>query len=478
MAVGEVAYTDGPDAAALIADMGMSLFPWELDVLDTWLSRDNADRPSYVTCGLSVPRQNGKNAILEAAELYWLAACGYHVLHTAHRVKTAKKSFQRLVRYFTDKRHPDVCGLVKNIRYTNGEEGIYLSNGAAVEFSARSRAGARGFDDIQVVVFDEAQDLTDDQLSAIMYTLAASSTGDRQMLFTGTPPDSSSPGTVFSRNRKAALGATPPARMTWAEWSVEQGPPRDKPPYADVLDLVYAANPSMGYILSSDYTESEYANADPLGFWTERLGWWSTQSASAALPKAEWDACGIQKQDIPKKGKRAFGVKFSPDGANVALAGCVMPEDGPAHVELVGTGSMADGIKWLTDILCAPDMDERTAAVAVDGRNGSGALLSELAETYPRQALMVPGSRGVQDASSMFAQAVHTGRDMGGVTHWASEGQAALDESAAESIRRPIGSDGGWGFGGDKSVPIEAAALAFWAARTTKRDPEGGCVIL
>lgn len=478
MCRGEVAYTDGPDAAALIADMGMSLFPWELDVLDSWLSRDAKDRPSYVTCGLSVPRQNGKNAVLEAAELYWLAACGYHVLHTAHRVKTAKKSFQRLVRYFTDKRHPDVCGLVKNIRYTNGEEGIYLESGGSVEFSARSRAGARGFDDIQVVVFDEAQDLTDEQLSAIMYTLAASSTGDRQLIFAGTPPDPSSPGTVFKRNRASALGANPPARSTWAEWSAESGPPRDKPRFADVLDLVYQTNPSMGYTLSEDFTETEFANADALGFWTERLGWWSEQSAAAAIPASEWAACAIGRDKVPRHGKKAFGVKFSPDGSSVALVGCLMPEDAPAHVELVGTGSMADGIKWLTDILCAPDMDETTAAVAVDGRNGSGALLTALADFYPRQALMVPGSRGVQTAAALFLQAVHTGRKTGGLTHWKSEKQAALDESARESIRRPIGSDGGWGFGGEKSAPVEAAALAYWAARTTTRDPEGGCVIL
>ena len=475
---GEVAYTDGPDAAALMADMGMTLFPWELDVLDAWLSRDSSDRPSYVTCGLSVPRQNGKNAILEAAELYWLAACGYHVLHTAHRVKTAKKSFQRLVRYFTDRRHPDACGLVRNIRYTNGEEAVYLGNGGALEFSARSRAGARGFDDIQVVVFDEAQDLTDEQLSAIMYTLAASSTGDRQLVFTGTPPDANAPGTVFSRNRRAALGPNPPARSLWCEWGAKDGPPRDKPSFADVLDLVYECNPSMGYTLSEDFTETEYANADALGFWTERLGWWSEQSAAAAIPAGEWSGCAVAAEEAARTGKKAFGVKFSPDGSCVALAGCVLPEGGPAHVELIGTGSMADGIGWLTEFFEQPGMDESTAAIAVDGRNGSGALLAELAETYPRQALMVPGSRGVQDAASMFLQAVHTGREVGGVTHWGSDKQASLDESAKESIKRPIGSDGGWGFGGEHSAPVEAAALAFWAARTTRRDPEGGCVIL
>ena len=47
--------------------------------------------------------------------------------------------------------------------------------------------------------------------------------------------------------------------------------------------------------------------------------------------------------------------------------------------------------------------------------------------------------------------------------------QAALNESAITSTKRPIG--GGYGFGGDNSLPIEACALALWGAKTCKRDP-------
>lgn len=474
VAVGEAGYTDGPDAARLIGSLGMDLFPWERSVLDAWCSRDASDRPSYVTCGLSVPRQNGKNAILEAFEVYQLAVCGAHILHTAHRVKTAKKSFQRLVRYFTDKRHPELSGLVENIRYTNGEEAIYLANGASVEFSARSRAGARGFDDIQVVVFDEAQDLTDDQLSAIMYTLSASSTGDRQMVFTGTPPDPSSPGTVFARTREAVL-KRPASRTCWHEWGVTELPPKGAT-FADVLDAVYESNPSMGYTLDEEFTETEFANADIDGFARERLGWWSEQGAACAISKADWNATSIPKDDAPKDGKKTFGVKFSPDGSLVALSACRLPEDGPAFVECIGTGSMADGIAWLSEFLATDEMEETTAAIAVDGRNGAGALLDKLRDVYPRQALMVPGSKGVVDASSMFEQAILERS----VAHWDSPRgeQRALDDSALESIKRPVGTDGGWAYGGDGSAVIESAVLAFWAAKTTNRDPEGGCVVL
>ena len=82
---------------------------------------------------------------------------GEKILHTAHQVKTSKKSFRRLVSMFTDKRHPEVMDAVEHIRFTNGEEAIELKNGGGIEFSARSRQAARGFDGISLVVYDEAQ---------------------------------------------------------------------------------------------------------------------------------------------------------------------------------------------------------------------------------------------------------------------------------------------------------------------------------
>lgn len=49
------------------------------------------------------------------------------------------------------------------------------------------------------------------------------------------------------------------------------------------------------------------------------------------------------------------------------------------------------------------------------------------------------------------------------------EKQAALRESAVTATKRPLG--GGWAFGGENATPIEAAALALWGAKTSKRDP-------
>ena len=475
MARGAVATSDGEDASALIADMGLSLFPWQRSVLADWCARDAADRPSYTTVGLSVPRQNGKNAVLEAYEFYQLVVCGSHVLHTAHRVKTAKKSFQRLVRYFSDRRHPEVCRMVSNVRYTNGEEAIFLTNGASVEFSARSRAGTRGFDDIQTVVFDEAQDLTDDQLNAIMYTLAASSTGDRQMILTGTPPDPSSPGTVFRRSRAAALEGRA-RRALWHEWGVESMPPPAST-FDGVLDLVYQTNPSMGYILDEEFTQTEFANSSIDGFARERLGWWSEEArAEALVSERQWGECetpatpDLSPEGFERSsGRLAYGVKFSADGSRVCVAVAVRPEEGPVHCELVADRPMEMGVGWLADWLV--DRRQICSVAVIDGKGAAPALCERIGARMPRRALLVPNAGMVKDAAAMTVDAI---RDKG-MVHVADE---RLARSVTSCVRRPIGTDGGFGFGGDDPTPTEALSLALWGAKTTKRRAGRGCVAL
>lgn len=49
------------------------------------------------------------------------------------------------------------------------------------------------------------------------------------------------------------------------------------------------------------------------------------------------------------------------------------------------------------------------------------------------------------------------------------EGQEVLRDSAVTSTKRKLG--GGFAFGGENSIPIEAAALALWGATYSKRDP-------
>ena len=87
--------TDGGDAAILMSEYGCKLDPWQQLVLDCWLGKDKSGAYTMTSAGLSLPRQNGKNVCLEAREFFGLVVNGERILHTAHQVRTSKKSFRK-----------------------------------------------------------------------------------------------------------------------------------------------------------------------------------------------------------------------------------------------------------------------------------------------------------------------------------------------------------------------------------------------
>jgi len=452
--------TDGTDAAVLMAEYGYQLDEWQELVLDCWLGRDEAGRYNVTSAGLSLPRQNGKNVCLEAREFFGLVVNGEKILHTAHQVRTSKKSFRRLVAMFTDTRHPEVEAIVKKIRYTNGEESIELENGGAIEFSARSRQAARGFDGISLVVYDEAQELTDDQVEAIMATLSASETGTRQLLYTGTPPYPGCPGEVFRRLRTRYL-SEPAPHDAWHEWSVE----------ADGIDeietgdrtLWYMTNPALGYRLTEEFTEEEHRTMSKDGFARERLGWWMPAVSGLpdlAIDPAAWAACA--SDEMRPDGKTAYGIKFAPDGSEVCLCGAKVPTNGKARITLIEQKTTAHGIRWLAEWLNA--RVKEACCVVIDGRNGVDVLIDGIKDTWRFKGSVIrPTVKQMIAAASLLTNEINEQT----VTWYRP--QVMLDESAGSAVKRKLG--GGWGFGGEDCLPVEACSLALWGARTSKRDP-------
>lgn len=455
----ERAESDGADAALLMSAYGCTLDPWQQLVLDCWLGKED-DKYTVTSAGLSLPRQNGKNVCLEAREFFGMVVNGEKILHTAHQVRTSKKSFRRLAAMFTDKKHPEITDIVKNIRYTNGEESIELDNGGLIEFSARSRQAARGFDGISLVVFDEAQELMDDQVEAIMATLSASQTGTRQLIYTGTPPYPTCPGEVFRRRRQACID-NPSKHDAWHEWSVEA----DGIAQINVKDktLWYMCNPALGIRLEEEFTEEEMRSMSPDGFARERLGWWNPTARTNidyAIPKDLWDSC--RSDEVAPEGKIAYGVKFSPDGSEVALSVAVLPKEGPARIELIERRPTGLGTQWLADWL--NQRYSKASCVVIDGRNGVDVLTEKVAEVWRAvNSVVRPNVREVIAAVSILIDSLSEKK----VTWYSA--QEDLRDSAVTSAKRPIG--GGWGFGGEDSAPIEACALALWGVRNSKRDP-------
>lgn len=459
--------SDGKDASKLFETYRHKLDLWQQRVITDWLGRDENDKLTASVCGLSIPRQNGKNELLAARELYGIVTTGEKILHTAQQVSTAREGFDRLAGFFTNEvDYPELAELVFSIRRGNGQEEIQLNNGGRVKFTSRSNTANLGFS-IDVVIYDEAQALTDEQYNAIKPTLSASPNNTRQEIFTGTPPTPTMHGEVFSRHRRQAINGTNP-KLSWHEWSIKDLPQKGTS-INELVNLAYKVNPALGRRLTEDWTKQEALGMSLDGFANMRLGWWSETNTVKAITEKMWQDTLIEPQDVPTDGIDTYGVKFSNDGLHVAVAACRRTQNKKCHVECVHSSTLAEGLNWLIDFFCEPTRKKRISAIAIDGRNGTGVLLNALSQYYPKNALLIPSTRGVIDAAVMFENAL---RDRE-ITHTNNKegAQDELDKSALTATKRPIGSDGGWAYNGENPTPLDACTLALWASRTTKRNP-------
>lgn len=457
--------TDGEGAALLMEAYGCILDEWQRLVLDCWLGKDRNDKYNVTSAGLSVPRQNGKNEIIVARSLYGLVINGEKILHTAHQVRTTKKAFNRLVNIFSDEKHPEIIDAVKQIHYAKGEERIELKNGGSIEFTSRSKRAARGYDGISLVIYDEAQELEDEQADALMATLSASTTGTRQILYVGTPPYVGCSGEIFRRFRSACIedqaGILPNA---WHEWSVPL-PENIEDFDINQKSLWYESNPALGYRLTEEFTEQEAAILSKGGFCRERLGIWFKTVAETSEEKAidpeKWKECAsIEKKT---EGKTAYGIKFSSDGQEVVLCGAVIDKQTKqARISLISREPAGLGLQWLADWL--NDRYKKASCVYIDGRNGVDILIDRIRPIWIfKDSVIKCSSNDAINAASLLTTELNEG-----TLTW-YEPQEMLNDSALSATKRRIGI--GWGFGGSDSAPIEAAALALYGARTSKRDP-------
>lgn len=458
----------GDLAAKFGTDYGLEPDLWQRFILDDWLARKGG-RWAALTCGLAVPRQNGKNALLEMRELFGAVGLGEKILHTAHEVKTAQKHFRRLKHFFGTRaddpaaKYPELNALVETVRSVNGQEAILLKNGGAIELVARSKNSGRGFT-VDVLVLDEAQEMSEDAIEALMPTTSAAPLGDPQWIFTGTVPGPAASGEVFTRVREESLGEKP-GRLAWHEWAGEPGMDLDD------RDAWRRLNPAMDAgRLQEVVVAGERARFSDGGFGRERAGIWPTAaSASRLVTPEQWSATGVS--EAPPDGTRSIGVAFNLDGSRVSTAGSVKHADG-VHVEPIAaySGPLEAGIVQLADWLAERWRD--LAMIALSGRAGSDALRQALLDRdVPARVIHVLSTPEYFAACSMTFDGIRSRT----LTHPAAGDDDVLSASVAVSDMKSRGKDGQWGWAattpdGDET-PIEAASAAYWAARTAKRKP-------
>lgn len=436
---------DADDAYELGAAYGLRLDPWQRDVLSDWMGRTSSGEWAATICGLAVPRQNGKNAVIEVRELFGMIELGERFLHTAHEVKTARKAFLRIASFFENPRtYPELAGLVKEIRKTNGQEAVVLDNGGSVEFVARSRGSARGYT-VDVLVLDEAQEFTDEAQEALAPTISSAPLGNPQRIMTGTPPGPKANGDIWRGiHRQGEAGKTP--RLAWTDFGIV-GPLPD----IDDRNLWRQVNPALGGRLRLATIEDERAvfEGNFEGFARERLGWWGDEDEVGNVFGNDWHVCYSESQ-LPSRGVvLGLAVSFDLSHASVGVAA-----RGNSKM-FVGANRRDRGTAWVVDHLVEVTNRHR-CVVAVDGGGPAADLIPALTDKGVQ--LQVFNTRDVMDACSGIWKAVTEDHKL------AHPGHPELDAAVRGAVKRDVGDR--WAWGRRKSTSdvsmLEAVTLAAW----------------
>lgn len=442
------------DAAFFASSYGLTPDPWQLRVLESWLAERDDGKWAAARAGLAVPRQNGKNAVLEIRELYGMVALGERFLHTAHEVKTARKAFLRLSGFFENPRQwPELAGLVDSIRKTNGQEAIVLTNGGSVEFVARSRGSGRGYT-VDALVCDEAQELTDEQLEALLPTISSAPTGNPQILLTGTPPPPGSNADVFVRTRAEGHEGSD-ARLAWHEWSAAEGFDPDDP------EEWARNNPALGDRLHLEVIETERKQLSDDGFARERLGVWETARRHSIIDIDHWATLG----DPASKpvGEVAFAVDIPPERKSASIAVAGPNQAGVMHVELI---DKQPGTAWVAERLVAL-IEKWGGSVALDPGSPAGSLITELENAGVKPVLI--GGRELGQACGAFYDAIVNGT----LRHL---NQPQLNTAVDAARKRTLGDAWAW-HRRDTATdisPLVAATLAMHQASKTPPKKRSG----
>jgi hypothetical protein len=438
---------DAEDAIEFASAYGLTADDWQQHVLRAWLGLLTSGQLAAPRCGLAVPRQNGKNAVVEIVELFKMVELGRRVLHTAHEVKTARKAFARLKYFFGDRvadpaaAFPELNNLVREVRNTNGQEAIVLNNGGQVEFIARSRSSGRGFT-VDDLILDEAQELSEDALAALVPTLSASP--NPQRILTGTPPGPTAVGEVFTRVRTTGLTGKD-SRLCWMEWRSDPDADPDDP------DAIAQANPALGIRLLWDTIADERADMSEDTFARERLGLWETQATLQVINPAWWDAA--KHPDSQVADPVAFAADITPDRTRGTISLAGRRADGRFHIETVENDR---GTAWIVPRLVELAAKWRPCAVVLDPGSPAGSLITALQEGGVEPLLT--STRDVGQACGAFFDAVRDDR----LRHL---DDPRLNQAVSSARKRPLGDSGAWAWHRKDSTtditPLVAATLAL-----------------
>lgn len=450
-----VVTTGWPGVRDTCARLGWSFDPWQDGAGRLILGKRADGLYAADLVAASIPRQVGKTFLFAAmAFALSLRNPGLTTIWTAHRAKTAKETFASMSGMAAQERvSPHIAQVVRS----RGDEAVIFTNGSRILFGARESGFGRGFSNVSILVFDEAQILTE---SAMEDMVAAQNVAKNPLtILTGTPPRPRDPGEVFTMVRQDALNGDSEESLY-----IELSADRD----ADLLDRSQwrRANPSFPSRTSERAMLRMKKNLSDDSFRREALGVWDEISVHKPIvtPQQWKRMADVGPADDVRPD--ALGVDMS-HGRDISVAACWVEGDS-AHVEQVWAGSEPNvALDWLIDVA------GRRIPIVVDQASPAASFVPELKAR--KCAVVSTGAAQMAQACGLLENRIATDS----LTHGA---QKQVTDAILGARRRPIRDAGGWAL--DRSdptssiYPIVAAVLALYGATSFKRTKSAARVVV
>lgn len=366
---------------------------------------------------ISIPRQSGKTYTIGALIFaLCLANPDTLVLWSAHRARTHNETFQSMGS-MADK--AEIAPFVKRVLTGAGTEAVEFANGSRILFGARENGFGRGFPGVDILVFDEAQILTESAMEDMVPATNAAPNG--LVLMMGTPPRAKDAGDVFTNRRAAALSGED-EDVLYVEFSAEKGAnPNDRKQWA-------IANPSHPHRT----TETAILRMRKLlgsveSFLREGLGIWDEEAlASKAVDFSKWEKL-IEEDPDPSWASAAYGIDMNPEQTKVSIVEASNRDDGRVHLELAADALFSEaGTSALVDWLW--DRCRRRIPVIIDAFSPARDLLETKLTNRGIKVHILTTNDYVAACSSMNEAVNKTA----GITHF---GQQQLDDSAKGAVK-------------------------------------------
>lgn len=450
---GPDSFESGRDAVALAAASGLELDPWQAWAVEQILAERDGKLAAF-EAAVIVGRQNGKGTILEALALNWLFLEETElILWSAHEFKTAAEAFRRMRVLLQGA--PDLWPLVDRITTANGDEAIELTTGQRLKFIARSKASGRGFTGDKIIL-DEAYDLDEDGLAALIPTLATRP--EPQIIYTSSAGMADSHVLRAVRDRGRASGDP---SLCWLEWcAVPYGLDAQGDDAYDLDDREQwrAANPGVDTArITAGFIEKERRALPSNRFARERLGVWDKPELEQPLDFLLWEGLSIADEPV---GNPSFFVDCSPNLSSASIAGAVIHKGMP-HVSMAAYGQ---GTDWLIPRVQELRKKYPGSQWQFEGTGPASAFAAELDEAAVPVEHPFNGTEMARACGHL--QKLVRDRSM---TH---SGDPVVSLALRNAVKRDLGDPGLWCWGRRKSSgdisPLVACTGALWLLHTSR----------